>query len=417
MPFLNRLRDGLREVVIPPNGQLPALDALRTFAVLLVVCGHFVERGRRVFASASPFVLDSPIVQYGWAGVDLFFVLSGFLIGRQLWSEFDRTGSVDGVRFVLRRGFRIWPLYFVFVLVSPALTDTWKYRWTDWFFLSNYFGGRVEGGWSLSTEEQFYILMPLAIVLLARRVRLRGWLLLLTTLLVAVVAARYAASRELLAAGARLEDVRQAMYFPFHLHADGLFIGLLVALVSVVRPAWVFATSTSQMWRTWGAVGGAVLTGVALRSVDAAVFSYLSLGLIFGGAMTALLADHARVFRVLYARPFFVFSKLSFGMYLNHFAILRWIQPSLSDGIASVIGSGTSGFLVAMVAAIVCSLVVSCAMFLLVERPFLRLRDRYLERRAPQGRPVRDPGYRLPFRGARGATATEAMTPGPGRVD
>ena len=185
----------ISELLHPPPGQIPFLDGLRSIAVLLVVDGHLSSR----FASTYGSNLYSrlPFVANGWIGVDLFFVLSGFFIGSQLWKELRDRESIDVGRFVLRRGFRIWPLYFftffcvlLFSILSGHAPSAKEYGWSDLVFITNFYNrGIVEGSWSLCTEEQFYIVTPLALFFLARYLkplrRYRPWLwaLLLSILL------------------------------------------------------------------------------------------------------------------------------------------------------------------------------------------------------------------------------------------
>src|SRR5688572_1965232 len=91
--------------VTAPANRLFALDVLRGVAVLLVLVWHWPGRS----GSMGPFYLVSKV---GWVGVDLFFVLSGFLISGLLYKEWDRCGRLNLRRFWLRRGFKIWPAYF-----------------------------------------------------------------------------------------------------------------------------------------------------------------------------------------------------------------------------------------------------------------------------------------------------------------
>src|ERR1017187_5364664 len=98
------------ELLHPPAGQIPFLDGLRSIAILLVMNGHLSHRFAEAYGQN--FYSRLPFVQNGWIGVDLFFILSGFFIGGQLWKELRDRGSIAVGRFVLRRGFRIWPLYF-----------------------------------------------------------------------------------------------------------------------------------------------------------------------------------------------------------------------------------------------------------------------------------------------------------------
>ena len=381
MRLTSRFSHSFNDLLEAPAGQIPALDALRTLAVLLVITGHFSEFGKREFPALSG-IFDSPIFSFGWTGVDLFFVLSGFLIGRQLWRELERSGTIDVKRFVLRRGFRIWPLYAVFVIISPALTATWHYRVGDWLFVSNYIGGRVEGGWSLSTEEQFYIIAPLAILFLSRWIGIRGWLHIIPVAIVGVVVMRFATALSLLASGVEVDAVKEIMYAPFHLHSTGLLIGLLIALASVLRPDWFFGKgSLLRSPLPYFGFAGIVL-GLALRAYDNVIFPFLALGLVYSGIMLILLPGRAGPLGVLRATPFYTISKLSYGMYLNHFAVLRWITPSVSRASERVLGIGPASASIALLGTVGCSAIFAAALFIAVEHPFLDLRERLMGRRS-----------------------------------
>lgn len=387
MRIVSYIRASCRDLVSAPREQLPSLDALRTLAVLLVVTQHFADFGKAQFPTLGG-TFDSPAFRFGWTGVDLFFVLSGFLIGRQLWREFDRSGTVNVKRFILRRGFRIWPLYLTFVLISPALTNTWHYRAGDWVFLSNYIGGRVEGGWSLSTEEQFYILAPLAIVFLSRWVSLRGWLRMIPVAIVATIVARIFTAHSLLARGMEIQAVKDAMYSPFHLHNAGLLVGLLAALVSVLKPEWFFGRRS--VFRSPLPYLGflAIVLGIVLREYNNVVFPYLALGLIYGGLMVALIPGRGGPFGVFRATPFYTMSRLSYGMYLNHLAVLRWVTPAVSRVTERAIGTAAAGASIALITTVACSVLFSAVLFVAVERPFLDLREKVIGKRSLAGAPA-----------------------------
>jgi peptidoglycan/LPS O-acetylase OafA/YrhL len=292
------------------------------------VLGHFAPLGAATFPAAAG-LFAGPVVRYGWSGVDLFFVLSGLLIGRQLWREYARTGGVDAWAFVLRRGFRIWPLYFAAALVSPFFSGRWTFAWSDWAFLSNYVHGHVSGGWSLSTEEQFYVVAPLLLVLGRRALTPRRWLTVLPLLLVGVEAARWATAQRLLGAGVPVLEAKRLMYYPFHLHNEGLVVGLAIALVSVLAPTWL-AGDPRFRGRTAVAVGAALAAAAALYRVSDVVFPFLALALVYGAAVVGLLGFGLARSAPVRPRVFYTISRLSFGMYLNHFAVLRWLAPPLA---------------------------------------------------------------------------------------
>ncbi len=134
---------------------------LRAIAVLLVIGCHLTW---------------SPLwSRVGWTGVDLFFCLSGFLISRLLFRDFRATGKLHWRRFIIRRGFKIYPSYYVLLLGTVlfyAFLGTpvlWRNLWPDLFFVQNYTEGTWGHLWSLGIEEQFYFLLPLLLWFLIRR--------------------------------------------------------------------------------------------------------------------------------------------------------------------------------------------------------------------------------------------------------
>src|SRR5215211_8369165 len=95
------------------RGRRLDLDVVRGLAIVLALGWHFSGPSGNVVLDA----LQWPGKQFGWAGVDLFFVLSGFLMGRLVLAEHARTGSFDGRRFTLRRVLKLWPVLYLFLLV------------------------------------------------------------------------------------------------------------------------------------------------------------------------------------------------------------------------------------------------------------------------------------------------------------
>jgi peptidoglycan/LPS O-acetylase OafA/YrhL len=410
---ISLLRDGLRDLRVAPSSQIPALDALRTAAILMVVAGHFGELGKSQFTSHAHF-FDSPIFQFGWTGVDLFFVLSGFLIGGQLWKELKRSDSINVGKFILRRGFRIWPLYFLIVILSPALTGTWSYKWGDWAFLTNYVTGRVEGGWSLSTEEQFYIIAPLALLAGARMLKLRGRVAALIAALAVVAALRWWTARGLLLRGVSVANVKSIMYSPFHLHDEGLTIGLLIALVFITAPA-IFERTSPHRKAIWIVAFTAAVSAVVLRAENGIVFPFLSLALIYGSVVAVSLTFRPNELRLLHARPFYTLSRLSYGMYLNHFAVLRWVGPSIARASKAIGGQSAVAIGLSLLAVIGCSAFFAAVTFVLVEHPFLVLRGRML----PSSRDSRSTAAPIPAvaEGAAGYAPAPILEAKPTRLD
>src|SRR5258706_5943974 len=200
---------------------LPALDGIRALAVFVVVLYH-------------AGVAHVP----GDLGVTAFFVLSGFLITWLLDAEYARTGSVSLREFYIRRTLRIFPAYYVFVILSLVADFALGHPWSKGLIASaftytvNYYNAfqghpstTVAHAWSLGVEEQFYLLWPVAFLALTRRgnsrVRQTGvlWIILL------VVVWR---SALFLLAGASPSYV----YNAFDARADALAIGCFIALAA-----------------------------------------------------------------------------------------------------------------------------------------------------------------------------------------
>ncbi len=195
------------------RAHLPGVDGLRAIAALLVLALH---------TGLFP----------GHGGVVVFFVLSGFLITWVLLQEEARHGGVSLRRFWLRRGLRIFPVFYVFWLVHLAFADARflgtpdGQRWTAFFYISDYYQavtGHTRGAmthtWSLGVEEKFYLLWPLALRAL-RTWRRRAW-----ALGAVVVGVQVWRGWVVLGWG----DATYA-YYAFETRADQLAIGCLLAV-------------------------------------------------------------------------------------------------------------------------------------------------------------------------------------------
>ncbi|MBS1794195.1 MAG: acyltransferase [Acidobacteria bacterium] len=199
------------------NNRIPSLDGLRTISVALVVLSHFL-----------PMVGAYSTWNVGLLGVKFFFVISGFLITGLLLKEIDKTATVNLTKFYFRRTLRIFPPYYFYLFVlflavkfdvvsftdsfRPALTYTSNYFVADtWYLLHT---------WSLSVEEQFYLIFPFVLLLFGRR-RI-AWLL------VALIAVSPAL--RLLDYQYYSEAGKMWIYYGFHANADGLATGCLLAV-------------------------------------------------------------------------------------------------------------------------------------------------------------------------------------------
>ena len=159
-----------------------SLDILRGLAIIMVLITHldplFIPSIEKL--SGLQGAIFWRLHTVGWAGVDLFFILSGFLISTILFKEMDRTGTIKCKRFWLRRGFKIWPSYLYLLLILlftkttdfidlSSVTSVFRDGAIHLFFMQNYLDHNANGPtWSLAVEEHFYILLPLLLITLKK---------------------------------------------------------------------------------------------------------------------------------------------------------------------------------------------------------------------------------------------------------
>jgi peptidoglycan/LPS O-acetylase OafA/YrhL len=391
------LVESVRELWVRPPHQIPALDGLRALAILLVLCAHFfgffwtshIKETLPAMSNLAPFL-------WGWTGVDLFFVLSGYLIGKQLWRERIATGSVKFWRFILRRGLRIWPLFFAMLLYYSFVPSGVRTSHWDFAFLTNFHrGAGIDDAWSLSTEEQFYILVPLLLILTAGVRRVWIYYLGCAAVVVGEWLARVHVMHTLTAQGLSGRALLDAMHYPIYLHCDALIAGLVIALVSERHPRRVRAPTTAGVsWLGLGIFLGSAVLAVAIRAANKTIFAFAALGLLYGGLTLWMLWDRSYLSAIARWRIWYPISRLSYGMYLNNYVILPGITYAIFMWTRRVSHSTVVGSLVGLVAATLVSMGVATVSFILVERPFLILRDRTLHRRVHMhAAPTPESGY------------------------
>jgi len=221
--------------------RISALDGLRGLAILLVLLWH------AVFDQYSPSPVIHKLLVIGklsWSGVDLFFVLSGFLIGGILLDAKDSPSYYK--TFYLRRAFRILPLYLVllgiYFVIRPTLLGAWmRFQVTEvpalslftftqnfWMALPKYFGGGIGATWSLAIEEQFYLLMPF----LVRKLRRTQLIFVLLAAVILAPVLRFGLIRFFPQWGC-------APYVLMPCRADALSLGVLCAIL--VRRPYLYA--------------------------------------------------------------------------------------------------------------------------------------------------------------------------------
>ena len=341
-------------------GYQPALDGLRALAITLVVCFHF-------------FGLPG-----GYLGVDLFFVLSGFLITTLLLEERARYHAISFGRFYLRRALRLFPALWVFLAASlviyaalgsgvrgqlKAVVLGLTYT-TNLGVITGHWDGRFGHLWSLAVEEQFYLVWPLVLVLVLRtkRVSLR------TFGLATAGAATVAMLARLTAEPAQL---------PFRIDSgsvtrfDSVLLGCAAGLLFASSAGAVFrraATSLPVVAVAVGICAWLVTTESETRSVYHGLTYVFSLAFAFVLVAVVKHEDSPRwtgwLRRPLTVPPLVFLGRISYAVYLWHLEVMIWCEQK---ELPQRIGSGWTH-----VVEIAGTLAVATASYYLVERWFLR---------------------------------------------
>jgi len=200
------------------------LDVLRAVAIFMVLVCHS-------FGLRKP-TWDLFLWRPGWSGVDLFFVISGFLISGLLFSEYRRTGKIRFARFFIRRAFKIYPAFYAVVfltlkIIPGRLVNFRGQMISDLLFLQAYRAGTWGHFWSLSVEEHFYLILPFALWAMIRFSKGVANPFRRLPVLFLVVAIATLVARLLTAKFVRPFQM-QTHLFPTHLRLDSLLFGVLL---------------------------------------------------------------------------------------------------------------------------------------------------------------------------------------------
>jgi len=340
---------------------IPAFDGLRGIAILAVVLYHYHPRLEGTFLEK--------IAMWGWTGVSLFFVLSGFLI----------TGIIldDGAtprfyaNFYARRFLRIWPVYWLLLFLHycffPFVFSGYKWMFhimagAPWlpliFFVQNLMPialpGAIGPTWSLAIEQQFYLFWAP----LARRVP-RRWLIV--------------AGLAMLATSPLIRRFYGDHLTPVHTltHLDGLAVGALIAIGLRVldwpRQAWKWVARTGL---------GLGVCGIALALHVGSPYTDTLLAAGFGGMLLAALLGQDAVRPTLYVRaltrrPLLFVGKISYGLYVIHILVFSILGGYVDKPLDH---HGIAGNLAIVAIRIAVAIAAAALMWKYFERPVLRMK-------------------------------------------
>lgn len=301
----------------------PALDGLRGVAILLVIVYHN-------FGFINYFF-------FGWLGVDLFFVLSGFLITDILLKSLNKPNYLRN--FYMRRVLRIFPVYFlsliIFLLVLPYIsnlpvslsyyTDNQFWLWTytqNWLYIFKPSENPdvLHHLWSLAVEEQFYLLWPIAILIIKKP---KFLLILIATVLLAVIAIRFIIWTY------AFKDISYYNLYTFS-RIDGICIGCMIALLQKINvnflktTTWIIVLSLSGMNFLFYFFN----KDNQFNFPYLAIIGYTTFAVIFGLLVNEAVIKETKIINFIFGLAVFrFFGRISYGLYVFHWPIYIFLNP------------------------------------------------------------------------------------------
>ena len=375
-----------------PASHVAELDGLRALAIILVLLRHGVNPFYSGAGSLMPVGSWDPGILFtnGWAGVDLFFVLSGYLIASHLLRQ--RAAFTDGRAlraYLAQRALRIVPAFYAVLLIAAlglvphytvAAGDLWRRVGYHLLFMQDYLPADiVVAFWSLGVEEKFYLTIPVVLAILLRVRRPAHRCGVLAALICLVPVARYAT--------ARAHDVTTyvelftVLRSPFHLSADALLMGALAALiVDAQRASGRVPRRLFTALLFWGgsALAACLLLAVPhmdrIGTFDVSILPTL-LAAGFGAVVLAVTLTPERHGAWLRARWLHVVARLSYTLYLVHLLVIPGVRVALASHFAMDGMPASTQFLLFLPVYLAASLVASVVLHYVVEKPFLVLKD------------------------------------------
>jgi len=348
----------------------PELDGLRFFAFLLVFIHH-----HRLFASIS---FLTPFNTFGWIGVDLFFVLSAFLFSKLLVAEYEKTRTISFRKFYIRRIFRIWPVYFLLIMVSVAaylivnhsIDSHTGIRILGLFTFSDNVMSAFDNFnplpfishlWTIAYEEQFYIFIPFIILYLVRA----SYEKRLTFLTIVLVS--FSLLRILLIS---LHVPHPAIWVLPVTHFESMVLGLVIGfggfnfLRKRLNPLVI------------GSLGILFFLLLCMLPPILEISYWLILSYLLAGLSTSMILFSvltSRYLKAFFSKKVLVFlGKRSYGLYLFHLLSLDVVAYTLYK-----VPQIPSGLVASFIYCLTFTIVLSIISYKFIETPFLKLKRRF----------------------------------------
>lgn len=363
------------------------LDHLRALAILLVFIFHYT-----ILSKGEPSWLAT-MSSFGWTGVDLFFVLSGFLIALPLFKAIGNSQPISLRTFFIKRTLRILPVYWFTLLIyvlfpffreKESLPSLLKFlTFTQNFGLNIKTHGTFSHAWSLCVEEHFYILFPFLLLWMQGRKHKKIFIWILPVLFVAGIGLRYYSYHHIYFP--YLNDKLnwmywyRAVYYPSYNRLDGILTGVGIAALYQFAPN--FWLTLSRYANLIFVLGLFILTGAYFFCEDqstpsASVWGFSIIAISYGCMVIASLCETCFLYRWQSKVSSFI-AAISFSLYLTHKGITHCTQEVLS--------AYTTNQNVLFLVSFLSCLLFAWLLFQFLEKPCLRIRNQILQKRNVRG--------------------------------
>jgi peptidoglycan/LPS O-acetylase OafA/YrhL len=366
----------------------PGLDLLRALAIIVVVIYH---------AALFGFKLPGRVDRFGWIGVDLFFVLSGYLIGGQLLAPLARDQRMNLGRFFARRALRIMPAYFV-VLAIYFLLPSWR-EYSEmsqplWKFLLSIQNIALHGGtafshaWSLAVEDQFYLGLPFLLLFLCSRPR-AAIIVPCLIILGGILLRTFLAYKNLGDEGVSFRGFQAWIYYPTWTRLDPLVYGVVLAAIEKFRPHWWNRLMNFAFWLWLPALGliayALYLGETESLTVVACVWQFPLIAVGMAALLVCAVSPRLPLCRIAIPGAAFIAS-IAYSAYLIQKLVIRFVEQFCASHNISLTSAP------ALICVELCVYAAATILFFTVERPFLQLRHRITPRSRASARQIQTTG-------------------------
>ncbi|MCW7513009.1 acyltransferase family protein [Leptospira levettii] len=390
------MKKSLKEIFQIGKSEIRPLNGLRAFAILFVLINHYYINLKSI---VSPYPTLELLYSNLWSGVDLFFVLSGFLISKGLWENWNASSKLDFKKFYIKRTLRIFPAYYFFLTLAyitgkvmifsyeknGVLNDAGENlkkamgnSWADFVFLGNYFQGIHTHTWSLSSEEQFYLIFPILCATILFKFGFKVRQLLLWILYFVPVILRIFVLNDI--EGTSTPPYYEEIYHPFQTRFDSLIIGVIAMDIYMNKEE--FNSRIGNNSNFYYPILALFFSFIIISHFIAQqstyffthTFKYNIQNIGFAGILyLSIIKIESPVSRFLSLRLFSPIAKLSYTIYLWHFIVmgvsiaLFKISPK----------SSILAFHLKFLCMLALQIVLALPLYMFIELPFQKLRNKF----------------------------------------